>query len=202
MNQPSHGAVTRLTLQPPLWLRSARHVASAGGGAERASVAPARGNVAATAPTGHRSITEPKEALVGQRGRRSLLVAGAVAVVVVIVAGVVALNPGRSHAARNTFTASAPPFKITYHTRWRPVAGHFAPIPGGVRLVSGDATLTAGELVTSAPIPGGPPPALMTRHRRPDVSVNAQVAGRDGRAYTWLSIPRADRRVCPPDFRR
>ena len=156
-------------------------VAVANARAPTASASPARGNGAATAGAPRRS-----------RGRRRLI--GAVAVVLLIVAGVAALIAGEF--AGNHKKPSAPPsasvrpFTITYAGPWRRVVGTSPLLQNSHRLVYGETTLDAGELKRSAPIPGGAPPALTQQYRAPVVSVNATVAGRDGREYTWLSSQR------------
>ncbi len=149
-----------------------------------AASSPARGNGTATAEAGGSASEDLTPAQRGRNGRRRPLLAGAVAVVLAIVAGVVALSAGGSPAAR---PAGARPFTIAYAMPWRTKAGTPAEMQSGARLVYGDVTLDAGHLSTSAPIPGGAPRALVRQYGPPDVSANAPVAGRDGREYTWLS---------------
>ncbi len=157
-------------------------VAAASAGAGVASASPARGNGATAPGAGRSAAAELTRTRGRRRGRRRLLVAGAVAGVLVIVAVIAALIPGSSPAAHNTLTASAPPFKIKYRKPWRSQA-----LSTLIGLVSGHVTLTAGQLASSAPVPGGPPPDVVDRYGHPDASVNAQVAGHPGREYTWLS---------------
>jgi hypothetical protein len=156
-------------------------VAAASARAPLASASPARGNGATTPDAPGR-----------QRGHRRLLVAGAVAVVLLVVAGVAALIAGQSPQTKPPAPppASVRPFTIRYAGSWRPVAGTSALLLNGHRLAYGKTTLDAGALKRSAPIPGGAPPALTEQYRAPNVSVNAKVAGRDGREYTWLSSRR------------
>jgi CHAT domain len=152
---------------------------------------------------------EPKagRAHLGARGR--LLAVGAVALVLVIIAvGAAALRPGGSSAVQKRFTANARPFTISYASPWRlvstPVAGTFlrrvsahsgtrstpASDSQPVRLVAGNATLAAGELTTSAAVPGGAPPALLRRYGRPITSTDVQIAGHGGREYAWSLLDR------------
>jgi hypothetical protein len=145
----------------------------------------------------------------GHGGRTRLLAVAALAALVVIVVGAAALDGGGPSAGHKVFAASAQPFTITYDGRWRAVK---AAVPGvfalsgsslhpgsdhatssdsqPARLVSGDATLAAGVLTTSASIPGGAPPALVGRYGHPFALVDAQIAGRSGREYSWSSAGR------------
>lgn len=137
------------------------------------------------------------------RGRR-LLTAAVVAVLVFISALVVTLGGSRSPALAARLTATAAPFTIAYTRPWRPVTspvtGTFALIAGpgrhapdsvssaggeSIGLVWGAASLAAGLLSRSAPVPGGVPPALVQRYGRPTTSANVRIAGHPARAYTW-----------------
>ena len=153
------------------------------------SATPARGSGAATAEAGHSGAADLTRAKRRWRGDRRLLVASAIAVVIVIVAGVVALTGDRPGGKKRNapFIASVRPFTIRYAWPWRSVAGTSPELQHSHRLTYDDATLDVGQLNKPAPIPGGAPPALTARYGKADVSVNARVAGHDGRQYTWLS---------------
>jgi hypothetical protein len=133
----------------------------------------------------------------------------ALAALLLVVAGAVAIGGGGASANHASLTARAGPFAIAYRGPWRSVTGA---VPGGfavkgsaarntsasgassggqqVHLVSGQASLAAGQLIASASVPGGIPPALVDRYGRPLALVDAQVAGHRGREYTWSSAGR------------
>jgi hypothetical protein len=156
-----------------------------------APASPARGNGAAAAEAGRSASAELTREESRRRGRRRrVLVVSAVAAVLVIVAGAVTLNtggPGGHKKPPGPSTASVRPFTIRYTRPWLSVAGTSPMLQRSHRLVYGDETLDVGQLKNPAPVPGGSPPALTSRYGKADVSVNAQVAGHDGREYAWLS---------------
>ena len=154
-------------------------------GAGSAPTSQARGNGRATAQTGRSVAGRSKQGRLGWLGRWLLLAGGAV--VLAVVAGIVALSTGGSTGSR---PEGARPFAIAYSTPWRSETGTPAVMRSGARLADGNVTLDAGQLGTSSRIPGGPPPALVRQYRRPTVSVTAQLAGREGREYTWLTSRR------------
>jgi hypothetical protein len=175
---------------------------------EFALAGPPRGErLSETSPT---NDSEPSAAIAAQQpratpgGRRELLAAGAIAALLAIGVGAATLDGGGALAHRKSFTVSAQPFTFTYNSPWRSataaVPGMFAlsasSLHGAsdqatssdrqpVRLVSGEATLAAGELRTSASIPGGIPPALVRRYGHRFAAVDAQIAGHSGREYRW-----------------
>lgn len=115
-------------------------------------------------------------------------------VTALLVAGVVVtlLRSQRpTHAPPPPPVARAAPFTFTYRRPWHPVSG---PVVGSaalsrrpLNLAFGYATLAAGKLATSSPIPGGVPPALLHYGRRYKAA-DTVVAGGVGREYTW-SMP-------------
>ena len=134
-----------------------------------------------------------------RRGRRLMLGIGGLIALLAAVAAAALLGSPRSHAARLRYTGSSAPFTVTYKTPWRAVTG---PVVGSavlsaqgrtahgrsLRLAYGYATLAVGQLATSAPIPGGVPPALAHRYGRRYTTADAVVASHVGRRYTW-SMP-------------
>jgi serine/threonine-protein kinase len=88
--------------------------------------------------------------------------------------------------------AHSGPLSLTYQAPWRPAA---APSPGSfaiglpttppIHLGSGRASLAAGTVTRSAPIPGGVPPELVARYGQPVSLVTTKVAGEPGRRYIW-----------------
>ena len=153
------------------------------------SATPTRGDGAATAEAAGSAPGDLTRAGRRRRGGRRLLVAGAVAVAFFIVAGVVALTGDRAGGKKPNapFIASVRPFTIRYAWPWRSVAETSPALQSSHRLVYQHEMLDVGQLKTPAPVPGGAPPALTARYGKADVSVNARVAGHEGRQYTWLS---------------
>jgi hypothetical protein len=193
-------------------LRDAAHGPVASAEAKLAVAAPLRGErlskaqLTNPAPSASR-VAEPSPA--EHRSRRPLLGVAALAALVAVVAGAVAIDGGGTSANRASLIARAGPFAIAYRSPWRSasgaVSGSFA-VRGGAapsafdraarsgkqpaNLVSGQASLAAGQLIASAPVPGGVPPALGGRYGRPLAAVDVQVAGHRGREYTWSSAGR------------
>jgi hypothetical protein len=132
--------------------------------------------------------------------RRRLI---ALAVLAVALAGVVAAvviatsggtnSPAKSNnlSAKRSLTATSGPLTVSYAAPWRalsaPVVGVDALTGHPIQLTDGHATLAAGQLMSSAAIPGDAPPLLVSRYGRPATSANATVAHSNGRVYTWAS---------------
>jgi actin-like ATPase involved in cell morphogenesis len=132
--------------------------------------------------------------------RRRLI---ALAVLVAAVAGVAAAaviatsggtnSPAKSKRSpgKGSLTATSGPLTVSYVAPWRalsaPVVGVDALTAPPIQLTDGHATLAAGQLMSSAAVPGDPPPLLVSRYGRPATSANATVAHRNGRVYTWTS---------------
>ena len=134
-----------------------------------------------------------------QRGHRLMLGIGALTALLIAIAAAAVLRSPGSPAAPLRFTASSAPFTVAYERPWHAVS---SPVVGSTALSArahnghgrspnlafGYATLTAGQLATSSPIPGGVPPALAHRYGRRYTTADAVVAGHVGRRYTW-SMP-------------
>jgi hypothetical protein len=163
-----------------------------------ASVAPEATTHRAAHPLPSTPAARPRT---GSRRRGVLLGLGGVAVLLVLLAVGLAL-PGSSSRSKplKRFSVRGGMFTISYPRPWHAVTttvpGSFALSdrslgPAGsssVRLAAGDATLAAGPLVTSSLIPGGPPPALVSRLPGGYRTTDARVAGHPGRAYTWSAF--------------
>jgi hypothetical protein len=93
-------------------------------------------------------------------------------------------GPGAPHLA----IASAGPIRLSYGAPWR--ASQSGP-PGAdavaqpVLLRRDSVLLAVGSLIASSPIPGGQPPWLIARFRRPELSVKATFDGHPATRYTW-----------------
>jgi len=132
----------------------------------------------------------------GLEGRRLMPAAAAVAIAAAVaVIAVVVLAGGSAATAR---TARGGPLTVSYRSPWHaasgsvPIAFAFsrgvgtrAPGAGPVSLSSAGVTLTAGTLVRSAVVPGGPPPQIVGRDGHPSGAGAALVAGNPGRRYAW-----------------
>jgi putative drug exporter of the RND superfamily len=129
--------------------------------------------------------------------RRRLLLPGligAAALIGGLGAGVIA---SAKPSGRQPASARSGPITLAYAAPWRETAatapGSFAlaaaspgsPSSAPVLLGSGRASLAAGRLAASAPIPGGPPPALGRRYGRPVGSATIELDGLRVRRYTW-----------------
>jgi serine/threonine protein kinase len=140
------------------------------------------------------------------RRRRKLAAAAIGGTIIILGAIIVAILATGSSARPERYTSRMPPFTITYTRPWRSMttaAVAASPLVNGaadagsvrataargrsIRLVAGGATLTAGQLLKSSPIPGGAPPALVDDYGKPDTSANATVAGHPARSYMWIS---------------
>jgi hypothetical protein len=138
-----------------------------------------------------------KTTRVGFQRRRWLDAAAIAAVLTFLVLVLVPTTGGPpSNRAAHTVALGAP-FTLSYTHPWRAIsdaagsrrdqrgASPAAALRGRpLRLVYGAATLDAGQLASSSPLPAGVPPALRSRYGRP-TSGPAMVAGHPGRMYTW-----------------
>ncbi|MBV9820147.1 MAG: Hsp70 family protein [Solirubrobacterales bacterium] len=170
-----------------------------GGGAPPTGGSPRVPVAAAAEPqrTAARARREPTN-----RKRTPLLAGGAVAALIVVVGAVALLGGGGSKRKPTPTTPSAKtvssgPLQMSYGSAWTPTSakitgldavGRALPTGGSatpVALKSGSVTLAAGVLKSSASIPGGAPPQLVSQYGKPASSTNATVAGGKGREYTW-----------------
>jgi serine/threonine-protein kinase len=160
----------------------------------------------ADSSTEARSSARPREDATNgtdphSRGRVRWVAVPAALVLAGIGAGAVVLAGGGA-SARERFTASAAPFTVKYARPWRAtnaavigatalLGGPGATRPAGagstnsIRLSDGRATLAAGSLVRSAPVPGGVPPTLVADYGHGYTSADTRIAGHPARVYTW-----------------
>jgi hypothetical protein len=168
-------------------------------------VGPRAGRVAraagdATAADIRRVRPEPEaESAPPHRGRTRLVLIGVGVTVLAVIAVVIVLISGsgsgggtKAPAAAITRTLRGGPWRVSYAAPWR-AASVTSPASGVLR--SGAAavdrsgeTLTAGVLRDSAPLPGGPPPALVHRLGAPSSSSALRLAGHTARRYRFHDL--------------
>ena len=143
-------------------------------------------------------LTEPeverKRSVFGTR-RMVTLAAGLAVLGGAIVA---VLLVGGGPAAASARVAHSGALAINYRSPWaktRAAFGAFAVVPTGrtdtpapIELGSDGSTLAAGSLVDSAAVPGGPPPALVTRFGRPARAVSHLANGSSVAVYRWNGV--------------
>jgi hypothetical protein len=147
------------------------------------------------------------------RSRRAAIVIVALAALLVA-AGVTGALVTEGHQPRApTFAASATPFTIRYQRPWHvsqtAVSESIALAGGGIRrsdaadgppasapsphrpieLTSNHATVAAGQLKRSSPVPGGVPPVFARRFGRHTTSTVTRIDGHPARRYTWELDP-------------
>ncbi|HEY5197251.1 MAG TPA: MMPL family transporter [Solirubrobacteraceae bacterium] len=129
-----------------------------------------------------------------RRGR--LVTPGRVVLAAAIGALVAVLISRGGHPGPRLTAAHTGPITLSYGAPWRasaqPAPGGFAladtaggPASQPIVLGSGRASLAAGALAASAPVPGGIPPALLARYGRPISRATIRLAGLPARRYEW-----------------
>lgn len=120
-----------------------------------------------------------------------MTVAGLVALVVLLAGalGSGARAPRHPAPGARGGTATSGPIRLRYGSPWRLAAagssaGSFA-IAGPLGLRSGAASLIAGPLIRSAPVPGGAPPQLVARLGEPATEGAIELGAHPARRYTW-----------------
>ncbi len=137
----------------------------------------------------------PDDGLRRRRRIRAAQIALLAALTVAAIAAVLtASGPKQSSTDHGPRLAATGPLTIRYGRSWRaassPVTGTFALTEsnGGappLALTSGSATLAAGVLRQSAPVPGEVPPQLTARYGRPLASGATLIAGHAAQRYEW-----------------
>ena len=143
-------------------------------------------------------LTEPeverKRSVFGTR--RMVTLAAGLAILGGAIAAVLLVGGGP--AAASSRVAHSGALAINYRSPWaktRAAFGAFAVVPTGrtdapapIELGSDGSTLAAGSLIDSAAVPGGPPPALVTRFGRPARAVSHLANGSSVALYRWNGV--------------
>jgi serine/threonine protein kinase len=182
---------------------------SSGGGGAGAEDAPFGAVDSAGAPPSSTSgfQTVPRTSGVpavrpARRRLRAMSWSAAAGVAVLGVVGVIAATQGGASTPPPATVARSGAITMTYDSTWHrtsanpvgrfaiaPRPGVGAPTsPGPIILTSGSASLVAGPLATSAGVPAGPPPALVSRYGRPSTATGVLVGAVPAREYGWLSV--------------